>query len=429
MIYKKIFQLLLREAKLYIKCFYVLFEEKRYGIEKQSDMKSSILYNQFRYIAFLISFAVISISLIGCGSLLPSSGPSSEQVQNAPRSKRMKDIMVVEINEEVIGRQVQVQNQKFFSETFDGSNQPGVVIGCGDVVEVSVWEVPPALFGESFATQRTGSPSAHMTTFPEQMVGNDGTIKIPFAGQVPVAGRTLRQVETEIRRRLKGKANQPQVLVRMVSNNTSNVTVVGEVATSVRMPLTSKKERLLDALAAAGGVTQKVNRMTVQLTRGDKVRAMPLDMIIRDPKQNIVLMPDDVVTLLFQPLSFTALGATSKNEEVDFEAKGISLAQALARVGGLQDSRADPHGVFIFRFEDAQVLDFSEEEQHDFSREKVPVVYRMNLKDPATFFIAQHFKVQDKDVLYVSNAPSADFQKFLNMVVSVAYPIHNVINK
>ena len=337
--------------------------------------------------------------------------------------------MVVEINEEVISRQTRVQNQKFFSETFTGSDQPGIVIGCGDVIEVSVWEVPPALFGESFATQRTGSPSAHMTTFPEQMVGNDGTIKIPFAGQVPVAGRTLRQVETEIRMRLKGKANQPQVLVRTVSNNTSNVTVVGEVATSVRMPLTSKKERLLDALAAAGGVTQKFNRMTVQLTRGDKVRTMPLDTIIRDPKQNIILMPDDVVTLLFQPLSFTALGATSKNEEVDFEAKGISLAQALARVGGLQDSRADASGVFIFRFEDAQVLDFSEEKQHDLSREKVPVVYRMNLKDPATFFIAQHFKVQDKDVLYVSNAPSADFQKFLNMVVSVAYPIHNVINK
>lgn len=396
-------------------------------MENWRDMTSTVR-DQFRYIAFLLSFAAISVSMIGCGSLLPSSGPNSEQVQDAPRSKRMKGILVVEINEEVISRQARVQKQKFFSETFTGSGQSGIVIGCGDVIEVSVWEVPPALFGGSFLTQSTGSPSAHMTTFPEQMVGNDGAIRIPFAGQVPVAGRTLRQVETEIRTRLKGKANQPQVLVRTVSNNTSNVTVVGEVAASVRMPLTSKKERLLDALAAAGGVTQPVNKMTVQLTRGDKVRAMPLDMIIRDPKQNVVLMPDDVMTLLFQPLSFTALGATSKNEEVDFEAKGISLAQALARVGGLQDSRADPRGVFIFRFEDAQVLDVSGEKQHGLSQEKVPVVYRMNLKNPATFFIAQHFKVQDKDVLYVSNAPSADFQKFLNMVVSVAYPIQNVIN-
>ena len=62
---------------------------------------------------------------------------------------------------------------------------------------------------------------------------------------------------------------------------------------------------------------------------------MALDNVIQDPRQNILLRPGDVVTALYQPLSFTAFGATGKNEEVMFEAQGINLAQALGTGGWL----------------------------------------------------------------------------------------------
>jgi polysaccharide export outer membrane protein len=257
------------------------------------------------------------------------------------------------------------------------------------------------------------------------MVSSQGTINIPFAGQIASANKTPQQIEIEIAQRLKGKANQPQVLVRVIRNNTANVTVVGDVGSSTRMPLTARGERLLDALAAAGGVRQPVNKTTLQVTRGDKVQALPLDTIIRDPKQNIVLQSGDVITALFQPLSFTVLGATGKNEEINFEAQGISLAQALARAGGLQDTRSDARAVFIFRLEDSNALNWKTTPTTT-PDGKVPVVYQLNLKDPASFFIAQSFPIDNKDVLYVSNAPSADLQKFLNIVVSVVYPIVNV---
>jgi polysaccharide export outer membrane protein len=52
----------------------------------------------------------------------------------------------------------------------------------------------------------------------------------------------------------------------------------------------------------------------------------------------------------------------------------------------------------------------------------------VDLKNPATFFVAQDFPIQNRDVLYVSNAPAAELQKFLNIVVSVVYPIVNVTN-
>ncbi|MQR27573.1 polysaccharide export protein, partial [Leuconostoc mesenteroides] len=77
---------------------------------------------------------------------------------------------------------------------------------------------------------------------------------------------------------------------------------------STRMQLTARGERLLDAVDSAGGVRQPVDKITIQVTSGNAAQTLPLQTIIRDPRQNVPLRAGDVVTALFQPLSFTALG-------------------------------------------------------------------------------------------------------------------------
>ena len=374
--------------------------------------------------------ALLAIS--GCSSLystLPTSGPSARQVKESTVGFNSSGIQLVDVTDAVARRVLASQKLSLFSEIFGSSAQPGYVVGAGDVIEVSVWEAPPAaLFGSGALDPRSGPATTRVTALPEQMVNSNGIINVPFAGLVNATGRSPQQIEKDITQRLKGKANQPQVLVRVIKNNTSNVTIVGEVAASTRMPLTARGERLLDALAAAGGTRQPVGKVTLQITRGNQVQALPLDTIIRDPRQNVVLQAGDVVTSLFQPLSFTVLGATGKNEELNFEAQGISLAQALARAGGLQDSRADAEGVFIFRLESPAALDLAGRTVATTPEGKIPVIYRVNLKDPASFFVAQGFPVQNKDVLYVSNAPAAELQKFLTLVVSAIYPVANIIS-
>jgi len=363
---------------------------------------------------------------------LSASGPSARQIDPTRKEtqevQRIEGIQVVEVSDTVARRLLSARKLDSFSDAFPTQPPTGYVVGPGDVVEVSVWEAPPAmLFGGGTAELRAGPSTTRVTSFPEQMVNSDGAVNMPFAGQIPAAGRTPQQIEAEVVRRLQGKANQPQVLVRVIRNMSSNVTVVGEVSSSTRMPLTARGERLLDALAAAGGVRQPINKTTLQITRGPLVQAMPLDLIIRDPRQNIPLQPGDVVTALFQPLSFTVLGATGRNEELPFEAQGISLSQALARAGGLQDARADARGVFIFRLEEATALEWPSKVVTT-PDGKVPVIYQLDLKDPASFFVAQSFPIRHQDVLYVSNAPAAELQKFLNIVTSIAAPVLGVIN-
>lgn len=384
-------------------------------------------HNTFSLRAARVLAGTLALGAIaGCtsyGGWLPNGGPTTRQVEAGAASARTSGIQVVDVTDAVARRVLASERTATFADAFPNAAATGNLVGSGDVIEISVWEAPPAsLFSGAVLDTKTGAATTRVTTFPEQMVNANGEVNVPFAGQIKAAGRTPAAIEAEVVRRLKGKANQPQVLVRVVRNNTSNVTVVGEVANSVRMPLTDRRERLLDALAAAGGVRQPVTKMTLQLTRGEQVRAMPLDAIIRDPRQNVMLQPGDVVTSLFQSQSFTVLGATGKNEEVPFEASGITLAQALARAGGLQDQRADARGVFLFRFESPQALANGGQGLPTTPEGKVPVIYRVDLSDPATFFVAQGFPVQSKDILYVSNAPAADLQKFLNIVGSVVGP-------
>ena len=305
-----------------------------------------------------------------------------------------------------------------FADVLADAKPVGTVVGTGDALEVTIWEAPPAaLFGGATDTRiGTAISTARPTTLPELLVGPEGSISVPFAGQVPAGGQTLREIEADIVRRLRGRANAPQAIVRLVRNTTATVTVVGEVPNSARLPISPRGERLLDALAQVGGVKPPVNLTTIQVTRDGRTYRMALTDIITQASNNIVLAKDDVITALFQPYSFTVLGAAGKNDEIRFEAMGITLSQALGRFGGLQDGRANPRGVFLFRWEEPATPGGG----------RVPVIYSFDLKDPAVYFLTAQFRMSDKDLIYITNAPIAELQRFVGIVSQTLLPIATV---
>lgn len=397
------------------------------------DRRKSMADHRASFMATCLPL-VMCFVISGC-AILPSSGPQTEAVKNAgQQAVATAPIKVVDVTESTTQAIVQRMPLASFAETLGDGVVTGSIVDRGDTLSITIWEAPPAvLFASSgggllpMGTSVRPVSEARNADLPEQMVSEAGTITIPFVGTVDVAGRTTDAIAQEIRSRLVGKAHDPQVLVRRAHNATSNVTVVGEVSNNIRLALTAKGERLLDAFASAGGVRQPVGKMTVQVTRGDKVSKMPLSAVIKDPRQNIRLQANDIITLLFQPYSFTVLGAASRNEEVPFEETGLTLSQALGRMGGLQDQRANPRGAFIFRFEDPAVF-ASIDPAQPLQNGKIPVIYRVDLKDPKTLFVAQIFPIKDKDVIYISNAPLNDFSKFLQVVSQIIYPIATIQN-
>lgn len=388
------------------------------------------------------TLAIISLlaAVSGCSNWLPTSGPSVNDVQAAAAADP-SFIELVDINAAVAQRIQNSEKKYLFAESFPSTGSLSYDVRPGDVISVSIWEAsPPMLFGSTPSFSGGGSfPGVTISgggasmpskanSLPDQMVDKGGYVTIPFAGRIKVSGKSIPVIEQEIVNSLKGKANYPQVIVQFSRNATNYVTVVGEVSQSVVMPLTPRGERLLDAIASAGGVKQPVNKTTLQLSRGPVTRSMSLERVIQDPNQNIRLNPGDVVTAFFQPFSFTALGATGKNDEVTFEGQGISLSQALGRVGGLQDNRSDVKGVFVFRFEDPSALEKGLKPKAVDQQGRVPVVYRLDMSDPSSFFAAQGFMVKNKDLIYVANAGAVEFGKFLNILVAMIYPIVNAGN-
>lgn len=372
--------------------------------------------------------AALFFALAGCQAtgLSTAVGPSRASVLNTAERQDIPGMQLIPVNNAVAQQLAMVTPRQNLAETLGDAAPVGTTVGVGDALEVTIWEAPPAvLFNNGvFIDNRTDRSiqGSRPGTLPELLVGPSGAITVPFAGQVPAAGRTLRAIEQDIVRRLTGKANQPQAIVRIARNVTANVSVVGDVANAGRVPLTPKGERLLDVLALAGGTRQPLDRMTVQVTRGNRTVTVPVQDVVQDPRQNIVLRSDDVVTALFQPFTFTVLGAAGRNEEIRFEGTGLTLSQALGRIGGLQDMRADPRGVFVFRYEPTDRVRGLVSPAAVLPEDRVPVIYRVDLYNPATFFAAQRFPMRDGDVVFISNSPAADFQRFVNTLASTVLP-------
>ena len=378
----------------------------------------------------LIALALLTALTSACTT---SVGPTRKAVENAPATANLNGIRLVEINDPVARQAAGAGPDGNFAANLGDATPVGTRVGVGDALDITIWEAAPAaLFGTANLDSRIGSSvqASRQNQLPETVVGPSGTITIPFAGQVPAAGRTLRDIERDIVARLSGKAHLPQAIVRIARNVTTNVTVLGDVKEPQRVALTPRGERLLDAIAQAGGTNQAIDRMTIQIARGNVVQRMAARDVVQDQRQNIVLQSDDVVTLYYQPYSFTVLGAAGKNEEVRFEGVGLTLSQALGRIGGLQDDRADAKGVFLFRWENPRAVPVGAAAvglpvDPD---GRVPVIYQADMKRPEMFFAAQRFQMRDGDVIYVANSRMAELQRFVNIIASSILPVATVRN-
>ena len=261
-------------------------------------------------------------------------------------------------------------------------------------------------------------------TIPEQVVARDGGISVPFADRVPVVGRTPLEVQREIEQRLAEKTIEPQVLVTVVKSATNSVTVSGEVVSGARVPLSIAGDRLLDLIAAAGGAKSPIYETFVRLSRAGVTVTIPMEKLVSDPAENIYAWPGDVLTLVRLPQTFAVFGAAGQDSQVDFNAARMTVADALAKAGGLEDQRADPAGVFLFRFEPARVVGALKAPPLPIGPGgSSPIVYRLTGAMRTATFWPSYFKVQNKDVIYVANAPLTQLQKFFTLLNTNTAPV------
>jgi len=351
----------------------------------------------------------LALALAGC-SALPHEGPKASDITDASVNANAANFLLIDLNGRVADYLRRHPEPSFGDRFGKGKPTHADRIGVGDILNVMIWEADPGgLFASNGIVNRGSIPAVTVDT--------TGLIDIPYAGTVRAAGRTLRQLAEAITKKLRLKTVEPQVQVSLQQNASSTVTLTGDVTKPGVYPLSIRGDDLLDVIAEAGGTRFPSYESMVSLTRHGRIAKSYLEHVVKTPRDNIYLQPGDELHVERVPQTFSAFGAVEKKGVQDFQTADLSLLEAVGRVSGLSDQRADPGGVFLMRFENAKTAyQLAGKSGAMDSRPIVPVIYRIDLKDPNQYFFAQVIAMHDHDVIYVANAPSVELDKFLGII-------------
>ena len=392
---------------------------------------------------FCRGFVVLCVmaSLAGCGAL-PSAGPAPESYSNAQTEhtavttdedgNQTLPFALVDVDTKVLKTLVGAEDSGYFQGTFTDRSPPtNVYLGVGDTIRITIFEAGPGgLFGQSSGAGSGGN----YTTLPDQEVDQTGCISVPYAdkngdgGLVKVHGRRPAEVQNEIQQRLMNKAIEPQVILTLVKRTSNLYSVIGDVGSPGRFSLDQGGVRILDALSTAGGPKGNEYNTLITLQRGATSASARLATLLNDPENNVFVQPSDLISVKKEERYYNVLGATHTNNRIAFEAANVSVADALAKAGGLNSDVAEPEAVVIFRREDAKLLQGMGVDLSGFKdTDPVPTVYRFDLTDPRGMFLAQKMALRNNDVVYVSNHPFSDATKILGALRDVL--LINLIGK
>ena len=379
---------------------------------------------------------VVGAALLGACSIMPVNGPASRDVVAAsadvvPSAAQSLDYAVVRVTPEAEG--IIAEYNPRISGTFPDRQAPKELkFGIGDIVSVSIFESSSGgLFIPPEASVRPGN----FIALPNQPVNTRGYISVPYAGanrKILAKDKRPDEVEDEIIEALKDKAIDPQAVVTLAEQRTSLISVLGDVNNPSRFPATPEGERLLDVLTRAGGPKSQGYDSWVIVERDKKRGLAPFGALIYEPSNNIWIHPHDVIYLYREPQTFVVFGATGTQNLFNFDAWRLSLSEALAKAGGLQDLQADPASVFLYRGETRELAARLGVNCDRFKGPIIPIVYQINLRDPGGYFLATRFQIRNKDVIYAPNNPTVDAAKamafFQLVMATVNNPITTALN-
>lgn len=155
-------------------------------------------------------------------------------------------------------------------------------IGLGDVLEVIVWKE------EDISKQVA--------------VRLDGRISLPLLGDVDAVGKTLTELAADLKAKLSELIAEPSVSVMLAQSRSWRYYVIGQIKQpgefSIDYPIT-----VIQALAKSGGFLEWAKKDEIKIVRKVSGKDTLLDFDYddfvkgKDIKQNVVVMPEDVIVV------------------------------------------------------------------------------------------------------------------------------------
>jgi polysaccharide export outer membrane protein len=359
---------------------------------------------------------------------MPVSGPESWDVRAGQKDPLSLPYALVHINPGVTA--ILAAARPRLSRFAEQRRPKDITFGIGDIVSVTIFE---AASGGLFIPSEAGVRPGNFITIPPQAVDVKGNISIPYAGNIRAKGLTPVQVQQEIVDALKNRAIEPQVVVSLVDQRTSLITVLGDVGHPERVPASAEGEHILDLIARAGGPAGPGPDEWVMLERDGQRAVAPFGSLIDEPINNVYVHANDTVYLYREPQTFLLFGAvgaggSAQQGQTPFGAWRLTLAEAIGKAGGLSDAIADPASIFLYRGETREVAQQLGVDVTPFTGPIIPIIYNLNLRDPAGYFLATNFEMRNKDVIFVSNAVSIESSKLMAYLQTIIGTINDPIS-
>ncbi len=359
---------------------------------------------------------LILSTVAACG--LPRSGPNKREIFAGSVLKE-GDAFIVTVNSRVT-QATSVVPAFGFGSNFQNAGLVGSdTIAAGDVLGLTIFENvrdDPLL----------GNTGQRVSALTDVQVDGQGYIFVPYAGRIRAAGQTPEGLRLAITRKLDTQTPDPQVSVQRLAGDGSTVTIEGAAAAQGVLPIERSTRTLSAMLAKAGGVTVDPEIAVVRVTRGSHTGKVWLTDLYDNPALDIALRPGDRIVVESDTRAFVALGATGSQSRVPFNTQNLSAIEAIATVGGLATSLADPTGVFVFRNEPAEIANIVLGRNDLIGDQRL--VYVLDLTQPTGMFEARDFLIRDGDTVYVTEAPFVQWQKTLNAISGTAGAASGVTN-
>lgn len=287
---------------------------------------------------------------------------------------------------------------EFNSELENQRQQYDYRVGKGDILNITVYNHPELTIpaGSMRSAQESGN-----------WVHNDGTIFYPYIGKVEVEGLRVSEIRDIIAKRLATYIESPQVDVTVASFRSQRVYITGEVQKPGVLPVTNVPMTLIEAVSASGGLTPEADWTTVTLTRNNQEFEFNLRELYQqgNTDQNILLQPNDVLHVARNDQNKVfVLGEVRQPKSYMMGRSGMTLAEALADAGGWFEATADAEGVFVIRAADP-------------ATGRVAEVYQLNAKNATALVLAEQFKLQQRDIVYVTAAPVARWNRVISQLL------------
>jgi polysaccharide export outer membrane protein len=374
--------------------------------------------------------ALLIVLPAGCTSFISSSGPKLSTIMNSPAimvqnvPKPTLGFALIRVDSAVASRLTSHDEPPRFSPDFSDQPPSVITVGVGDVLQVTIFETGS---GGLFIPSDAGSRPGNFVQLPPQQVGQDEAISVPWAGKIMAAGRTILDIQDEIVRKLSNRALKPQVVVSFAERHANEVSVVGDVMVATRFSMDASGERVLGAIARAQGPKFPTYESLVTVQRDGKAETALLSEIAAHPDQNIPMQSGDVVYVSHEPRYFLAVGATGQTTTLSqldrrfpFGDENITLSDALARAGGVQDDRANSRAIFLYRYETRATLQHLGVAVPATLPDRIPTIYALDMTDASAFFLANQIAMRNDDTIYVANAPITDINKVFTLLLPFA---------